>query len=451
MENKQEEIDLGRLMQILYSRRKTVAKIVGGCTMLALVISLILPKTYESTTLVQTRNAGMNGGGLQAMAAMMGVSIGGGADKGSPLNYIEMMKSRRVLEPIIDQMEWPDEKAKPTAAGFAKNTLKLENIKQTNLITVTATGKTPEEAQMISQGVVDNFLAMQTDMNQQTQGLLVTFLNKRVEEAQKDADDAAAKLAEYSKENKIYSPDDQAKLSIEQLSAYDKAISEMEVQQKSAQAEYDTATSKMGEQKSGTRAYNINDNPTVQKIRAAIVEKRLELVGLQAQYTNEHPLVIKSQQELDNLNQSLSDEVNTVVDSNAATLNAAYGELLKSQALAEAKESAAAASESAIKDKRAEKEKEMGEFPEAVMKFMQLDRDAKMKNEIYLSLTKECESDKIKEAMESMDIQIIDPANLPDEDRPAGPRKKLITAVGFVIGCLISFGYGLICYKREEA
>ena len=25
-----------------------------------------------------------------------------------------------------------------------------------------------------------------------------------------------------------------------------------------------------------------------------------------------------------------------------------------------------------------------------------------------------------------------------------------ITAIGFVIGCLISFGYGLICYKREE-
>ena len=75
----------------------------------------------------------------------------------------------------------------------------------------------------------------------------------------------------------------------------------------------------------------------------------------------------------------------------------------------------------------------------------------KVKQEIYLNLVKECEQDKIKEAMESMDIQIIDPANLPDEDKPAGPRKMLITAIGLVIGCLISFGYGLICYKREEA
>jgi uncharacterized protein involved in exopolysaccharide biosynthesis len=66
-------------------------------------------------------------------------------------------------------------------------------------------------------------------------------------------------------------------------------------------------------------------------------------------------------------------------------------------------------------------------------------------------LVKQCEDSKIKEAMESMDIQVIDPADLPDEDKPASPKKLLITAIGFVIGCLISFGYGLIQYKKEEA
>ena len=51
--------------------------------------------------------------------------------------------------------------------------------------------------------------------------------------------------------------------------------------------------------------------------------------------------------------------------------------------------------------------------------------------------------------MESMDIQVVDPANLPDEEKPSGPRKKLIAAIGFVIGCMISLGYGLVLYKRE--
>ena len=451
MEN-EESIDLGKLMQIMLERKKVVGGIIAGCTVLAIGTAFVLPKQYESTTLVQTRSAGKDIGGAAAMAAAMGINIGsmGGSSNASPLNYIELMKSRRVLEPIIDEIEWPDNK-KPDAKAFAKKNLKIENTKQTNLITVTATGRTPEEAQLISQGVVDNFLAMQTENSQQTQSLLVTFLNDRIEKAKQEADDAAAKLAAYSKENKIYSPTDQAKLAIEQLNAYDKTIGEMQVKQKSAQAQYDVATQKLGEQRAGARSFNINDNSTVQSIRSQIVKQEVELVGLRQKYTESHPNVIAAKNQLAQLQQALTDEVSAVVGSNAASLNTAQMEILKNQAVAQAEASAASASEEAIKAKKSEKEAEIGKLPDAMMNYIQLESDSKIKQQIYLSLVQQCEQDKIQEAMESMDIQIIDAANLPDEDKPAAPKKKLITAIGFVIGCLISFGYGLVMYKKEEA
>ena len=81
----EENIDLGKLMRILYDNRKMVSTIVGGCTALALIISFALPKTYESTTLVQTRSAGKDIGGAAAMAAAMGI---GGATASPTLNYI---------------------------------------------------------------------------------------------------------------------------------------------------------------------------------------------------------------------------------------------------------------------------------------------------------------------------------------------------------------------------
>ena len=84
------------------------------------------------------------------------------------------------------------------------------------------------------------------------------------------------------------------------------------------------------------------------------------------------------------------------------------------------------------------------------MTYMQLDRDAKIKQQIYTSLVNQCEQDKIQEAMESMDIQVIDPAELPDEDKPAFPRKKLVVAVGLVLGCIIAFGYSLVEYRKER-
>ena len=450
MENKEDSIDLGRLASIMWDRKKVTGGIIAGCTAIAIATAFILPKQYESTTLVQTRSAGNDISGMKAMAAAMGVNVGGSASNASPLNYIELMKSRTVLDPIIDNMDWDDPKKKPTAKDFAKKNLDIQNTKQTNLITVTAKGRTPEEAQMISQGVVDNFLAMQTDKNQQTQSLLVKFLNDRIENAKKESDEAAQKLADFSRENKIYSPDDQVKLAITQLDAYDKAVSDMQAQQKSAQAQYDVATQKLGEQKAGAKAYNINDNSTVQSIRSQIVAKEVALTELRQRYTDQYPDVIAAQKQLNKLRQSLVTEVNNVVDSNAATLNTAQMELLKNQAVAQAQASAAAASEEAIKGKRAEKEKELGEFPDNAMTYMQLDRDAKIKQQIYTSLVNQCEQDKIQEAMESMDIQVIDPADLPDVDKPAAPRRKLIAGVGFLIGLMVSIGYVLIIYRREN-
>ncbi|MBO6204213.1 MAG: chain-length determining protein, partial [Selenomonas sp.] len=212
MENKpqlqaqEDTIDLSKLANIAVAHKKQVGSIIIGCTLLATGISFVLPKQYESTTLVQTRSAGKDISGAAAMASMMGINMGGSSSANSPINYMELMKSRRVLEPIIDDMEWEDEKNKPEAAAFAKKYLDIKNTKQTNLITVTAKGKTPEEAQKISQAVVDNFLLLQTDMNQQTQSLLVKFLESRIEDAKKDAEEARTKFAKYQQEHKVYSP-----------------------------------------------------------------------------------------------------------------------------------------------------------------------------------------------------------------------------------------------------
>ena len=438
---KEESIDLGKLWQVTKAHKK----VVGG--IIATITAFVLPKQYESTTLVQTRNASKEMGG-QAAAAMAALGVGGAAS--SPTNnYMELMKSRTVLDPIIDSMDWKDPDKKPDAKQFAKSNLDIKNTKGTNLIEVTAKGKTPEEAQQISQEVVDNFLKMQTDNSQQTQSLLVQFLNGRIEEAKKDSDDAAQKFADFSREHKLYSPNDQLKQAITQVSAYDKSIADLQSQQKAAQAQYDVATNKLGQQKSGAKAYNINDNSTVQSIRGQIVAKEVELVGLRQKYTDNNPTVIAAQQQLNRLQSDLASEVSAVVDSNAASLNTAQMELVKNQAVAEASISAAKASEDAVRAKKAEIEQDIDKYPDDMVTYLQLKSDAEIKKTIYTNLVQQCEQNKIQEAMESMDIQVIDAANLPDEKKPSAPRKKLIAAIGLALGCIIAFGYSLVMYKRE--
>ena len=447
MDRNEDSINLGRLFWVMGRHKAVIFGIVGICTLAALVISLILPKQYESTTLVQTRSAAkvdISG----AAAAMAALGVGGGSVSSPTMNYMELMKSRTVLEPIIDSLNFdPDER--PDTKKFAKKYLDIKNTKGTNLIEVAALGDTPEEAQRISQTVVDNFLLMQTDMNQQTQSLLMKFLDDRISGMKRDAEVAEAKLAAFSREHKLYSPSDQAKAAIEQMAAYDKAIGEVEVAATSAQASLDMANEKLGEQKSASKAYNISDNTTVQKIRDQIVAKRVQIVGLEQNYTDMHPSVQQARKELEQLQKLLNSEVVASVESNTTTLNPTQSQLLSNRALAAVNLAVANASEQALKEQQSKKEQELGSFPEDVMEYMRLSRDSTIKNEVYLNLVKQYEQNKIQAAMDSMDIQIVDPANLPDIEKPVAPRKKLITAIGFVVGVILAMGYSLLVYRRE--
>ncbi|MBR2141908.1 Wzz/FepE/Etk N-terminal domain-containing protein, partial [Anaerovibrio sp.] len=206
------EIDLGRLFGIIWDRKKIAVAIIGSCTIIAMIYSLILPPTFESNTLVQTQSTSkLYLSGASAAMAMLG------SGSSSTMNYIEMMKSRTVLEPIMDQLEDipPEDREKMTEEGFAKSNLTIENIKGTNLINVIGKGKSPEEAQMISSSVVENFLKLMTEMNHSSQSYMVKFLNERIDNAKKESDDAAAKLEAYSKDHKVYAPDEQSKAVLE--------------------------------------------------------------------------------------------------------------------------------------------------------------------------------------------------------------------------------------------
>lgn len=384
--------------------------------------------------------------GAAEMMAAAGI-----ADKASPTkNYIALMKSRTVLQPIIDQVF--DDKAedkRPDPETFAKKYLDISNTKGTNLIEIKAKGRTPEEAQEITQSIIDNFLDMQTEKNEQTQSLLIKFLNERIAQTKQEAEDASQKFADYQKEHKMYSPDEQAKKTVGKLDRFDEAIKDVKVGRAENQARLAAVQSKLGEIKSSSIAYNINDNDNVQKIRAAIVNEEVNLVGLRQKYTENHPSVIESKERLAKLRQSLVQEVDAAVDSNATSINPTQSDMLKQEAQAEAALAVADATEAAINERRAEVEDHLSDFPQEVIEYMQLQRDANIKNEIYVGLVKQCENDKLKEAMEAMDIQIIDVPNLPYENHPFFPKKSIFALVGLVLGCFTSFVYSYRKYRKE--
>lgn len=447
--NDNDTIDLKKLFSLMIEKKMIVIAIIVICTIIATIVAFILPKSYQSTTLVRVKSGGSSMSGYAAMAAGFGIDIGGGSS-GSPESYIELMKSREVLEPIIAELDLPDEdKEKLTAESFAKKNLEVTNIKKTDLITIAAYGKTPEEAQMISQGVADNFLALMTKLNKEDNSSVLKFLDERMKIAKEEMETAENKLQAYQQEHKIYAPDAQTKSIIDSLNTYDNSIAQLQAQSEGNSAKLAGVTSQLEQQNASLLEYNVSDNTNIGNIRESIVNKRVELVGLQQQFTDEHPDVIKAKEELNSLEKSLSDEIAKAVNSQSVTLSPVQASLLKDKISTEVQISVNNASLEALKAKQAEAQESIATLSADSVEYMRLSREANITGQVYTSLVQNYEQTRIQEAKDSMDIQIIDAADLPKEDMPAKPNKKIIVAIGFVLGIMISFGYTLYNYSRR--
>ena len=444
--DKDETIDFQRLFAIIADRKKLFGKIIAGFTVLALIISLVWPKEYTSEVTVQASSGDMGiGGAAAAMAALAGAGTSSKAT-----TYIELMKTRTVLEPIIDQVFDDEPKEdRPEAEKFAKKYLTITNTKQTQLITLEAKGRTPEEAQYIAENVVNNFLALMTSLNKENKSLVISFLDERIATAKKEADDTALALEEYSKEHKLYGPKEQTDAMLNRSAAYEKTLGEIAVNKIAQQAKLNSVSSQLGEQNSDAMKYSITDNPSVQRLHNAIIDKETELVRLRILYQEKHPNVEHALIELEELKNQLNGEVSKVVASNAIAINETQADLQMVRYQAATALAVANASESKVQALQNKADEDMAGMADDILEYQKLAREAGIKQEIYNNLTKQIEQAKIQQTMESMDIQVVDPANLPDEEKPTWPRKKLMTAAGMVLGCLVSLGYSLVLYKRE--
>lgn len=449
--NDNDTIDLKKLFSLMLEKKMIIIAIVVICTIIATVVAFVLPKSYQSTTLVRVKSSSSSSmAGYAAMAAGFGIDIGGAGSSASPESYIELMKSREVLNPIIEKIDLTDEeREKMKADDFFKKYLEITNTKKTDLINIAAYGKTPEEAQMISQGVADNFLALMTKLNKEDNSTTLKFLDERIKIAKEEMETAENKLAAYQQEHKIYAPDEQAKAIIANLNNYDTTIAQLQAQSEGDNAKLAGVTSQLEQQNASLLEYNVSDNTNIGNIREAIVNKRVELVGLQQQFTDEHPDVIKAKEELNSLEKSLTDEIAKAVNSQSVTLSPVQSSLLKDKISTEVQISVNNASLEALKAKQAEAQENIATLSADSVEYMRLSREATITGQVYTSLVQDYEQIRIQEAKDSMDIQIIDAADLPKEDMPAKPNKKLIVVIGFVLGIMFSFGYTLYNYSRR--
>lgn len=410
----EKEIDLEEVIGVLKTDKNKYLKIATGCTIIALVLAFILPEKFSSTAVVRAK-ATVVMSGISSDMAEMAALAGFGNVKSDTQSYIEIMQTRSVIEPLIektDTLDADDEiKEYKLLDEYIKKYLKFDNPKGTDIIKITATSKDPQEAQQIAQGVVENMAVTLTKVNQTGTSSYRKFLEDRIQIADSEMKDAEAKLEAFKQKSGVFLPGEQATGIIEQLSEIDKSIAAVQVQR-------DTKAKQLELLDNGEVAtvYNSGMDTAATEVRQALVSKELALKDAQQKYTDKHPAVIELKAELAALKAQVKKEAATEVAASNVRLNA-------------------------LNTQKAAIESKISQISSDGLEYVELSRKVATTREVYSILVKSMESARIQEAMNSMDLQVIDEANLPLYK--SWPSKAIITIVGAIVGFMACIGHAV--------
>lgn len=437
-------IELNDLKKIMIEYKHRLLAMIVVTTMFAGIIVFSLPKQYESTVLVRAKNQNPSRG--LSMQGASALALLGGMTSNPNQTYIEMLKSRRVLEPVIAQMDYP-EKDKMEVEQFAKH-FKIVNIKGTDLIEIVTTEQSPKAAQQLSSALIGSFQKELTNLNQSEQSVMVKFLKERIGIAKQEMEDAERTLEKFRQQVKIFAPEEQARESVRKIMEYDQKIAQLQVQNESSLAKLQGILNQLGEQNKALKTYNLSDNPEIQQIRTNIVSKQMQMISMEQRFTDKHPGVVLLRQEIEELNQKLKLSVANSVNSGTNTLNPVHSGLLIAKVQTEIDLSVGQATVTGLQRVQSENEKEISNLSTNSLAYIGLERQVKISQEVYSVLVRNYEQNRVQEAMESMDIQIIDAPNLPA--RHSGPKRLLTTVAGGVLGVVFAAIYIIIAYTRSS-
>lgn len=425
-----QEIDLKELWQIIDDNKKTIAKVTAGFLAVAAAYLIVVPPTYQSTSLLRIKqDKGLSSSILSALPAGSDQMI-----KQEMNTDAEILKSRNVVIPVIKQTEELKDGKYPGYEGYVKGRITTKPYKDTQILEVDVTGRTPEKAQEANSLLVKGFLNRLTELSHAESQATRKFLEQRVVSSKTELAGAEDRLKAYQVAHKIYSTTDQMKGLADQLTELDKVKAQNQLDMETAQAALGSIKGQLSDAGAG-----IADSPAIQQYKTQLAQLEATKASYTGKYTDEHPKMQEINQQIAQTRQALNDEISKIVAQQAPSSSTVQQKLLSDKFSSEAAIAVAQSKNAAIAALEKKNDAEIAKLPEDQQGYIRVKRDADVAQEIYVMLAKRLEEAKVAEVMVPNEVQVIDEATLPE--KPIKPRKLLTLAIAAILGILAGSGY----------
>lgn len=442
----QKVISYQLIKDIIVEYKKILLILMGGIFVIFLLLAFLLPKQYTSSVMIQVKPQNSALGSLANNSTLLALAGISGGD--SVLDYMSVLKSEKVINPVIKKLGNEDaEKDNFDAADFVKKYMQVDNPRGTSILSFTITADSPENAQRIAQDVVDSLKNAIADVGSAQDSTLVKILEKKNEAAKKKMDTDVAILEKYKQDNGVFSPTEQEKILLERTSGYEKAKAEETVKINTNSAMLGSIESQIDSQNQKLVDSQIADNSEIQSIRKELFSENEKLAKLQFKFTDDYPEVVKVKENIAYLEGELSKTVAKSIASENVTISPVQMDLLQKRVVAKNNIEAAQAALAQLDTLSKQNVEQSNQLSQKSVKFLELQRNAKISADTYNLITKSLEELKIKENIEGMDIRVINEPTLPLKH--SWPRKLYVMVVGGLLYLVIAGIFIYIQYTRR--
>ena len=356
---------------------------------------------------------------------------------------VEIIKSTPVVMKVIenlrlDQTEFEDvhpEKKNRLLRAFLSR-LKLENIKDSNIIILSYESSDPEMATNIINNLVASYIDYRSQISQDSEAY--QFFDSQINLAEQELNKLEQRHTQFKTSEDIISPETQQEILLTKLADYEKALTEVRTKRIGKEALLKVIKEQMVK---GVEA-NIpvtesSDSPSrekfIAKLKGELMDMELKRDELLQKYTPKYEKVINLEQAIASTRKRIELEINQIIDSEETAIRALQAE------------------EGVLVNTINALNGQIKKFAEKEYDFSRLSRGIDDNREVYSMLIKQREEARISQAKlgRGVNIKVISPAIVPTE--PIRPRKKLNVLLAIIFGLVSSFGSALFVESIDQS
>jgi len=337
--------------------------------------------------------------------------------------------------------------------------LEIKPVPNTEYLAVSLTVEGDEEeiadqARNAMETLLRKFEAQYKTLTDQGVRPQIQFIESQVKQAKRELDRANTTLADYLERNpNVLQTETNTTITLNAIARAEMNLFEAQVAQRAATAKLAQVQKQLAQGKAGDQMRKANEivrtNPIRQKILAQLVDAQNTLQSLRAKgYGENWPDVQRAKASVDDLNQQLSKETDTILETVARSTNSVYDALLRDYLTSSAEMDVANQRVGELSRIAQSERSKLNGLPERIKNVEEMRLRKQLAQDQVVLLQKKLDEARLREQEQSGSrfIKRIDDASV----QPIDKRMGLKVVLAFMLSLILSTGLVLLLSQLDQ-